>query len=161
MSSTPIPGASTRAERSPGEDLAFSDRWGESTERSRARRAVAAVKRRRLFRSRGAVLSAIAVVAVSGVGAAGAGAHNVGGSTGGGSAGGNVALEQIALCESGGDPTAVSPDGLYRGKYQFSRETWTAIGGTGDPAAAPESVQDQMAAQLYAQAGTSPWPNCG
>ena len=161
MSSTPIPGASTRAERSPGEDLAFSDRWGQSIERSRARRTASAIKRRRHFRSRGAVLSAIAVLAVSGAGAGAAGAHYVGGSTGEGSTSATGALEQIALCESGGDPTAVSPDGLYRGKYQFSRETWAAMGGTGDPAAAPESVQDELAAQLYAQAGTSPWPNCG
>ena len=29
-------------------------------------------------------------------------------------------LEAIASCESGGDPTIVSSDGSYRGKYQFS-----------------------------------------
>src|SRR5205823_11235122 len=28
-------------------------------------------------------------------------------------------LNAIASCESGGDPTAVSADGAYRGKYQF------------------------------------------
>ena len=28
-------------------------------------------------------------------------------------------LEAIAACESGGDPTAVSADGTYHGKYQF------------------------------------------
>src|SRR3954454_23432941 len=27
-------------------------------------------------------------------------------------------LDSIAACESGGDPTAVSSDGTYRGKYQ-------------------------------------------
>jgi peptidoglycan hydrolase-like protein with peptidoglycan-binding domain len=69
-------------------------------------------------------------------------------------------LARIAQCESGGDPTAVSPDGRYRGKYQFSRATWRAMGGSGDPAAAPESVQDAMAAKLLAARGTSPWPNC-
>ena len=69
-------------------------------------------------------------------------------------------LQSIARCESGGDPTAVSPNGRYRGKYQFSRETWRAIGGTGDPAAAPESVQDRLALKLYRREGTSPWPNC-
>ena len=69
-------------------------------------------------------------------------------------------LERIAECESGGDPTAVSADGRYRGKYQFSRATWRAMGGSGDPAAAPESVQDAMAAKLLAARGTSPWPNC-
>jgi Transglycosylase-like domain/Putative peptidoglycan binding domain len=69
-------------------------------------------------------------------------------------------LERIAQCESGGDPTAVSADGRYRGKYQFSRATWRAMGGSGDPAAAPESVQDAIAAKLLAAEGTSPWPNC-
>jgi hypothetical protein len=69
-------------------------------------------------------------------------------------------LERIARCESGGDPTAVSVDGRYRGKYQFSRATWRAMGGSGDPAAAPESVQDAMAAKLFAARGASPWPNC-
>jgi hypothetical protein len=35
------------------------------------------------------------------------------------------------------------------------------MGGTGDPAAAPESEQDQRAAALLAARGTSPWPVCG
>lgn len=69
-------------------------------------------------------------------------------------------LEAIAQCESGGDPTAVSPSGQYRGKYQFDRATWKSLGGKGDPAAAPERRQDKLAAKLYARAGTTPWPNC-
>ena len=69
-------------------------------------------------------------------------------------------LERIARCESGGDPGAVSPDGRYRGKYQFSRATWRALGGTGDPAKAAEAEQDRRAAALLARSGTSPWPNC-
>jgi hypothetical protein len=70
-------------------------------------------------------------------------------------------LEGIAACESGGDPTAVSADGTYRGKYQFSYETWASVGGSGDPAAAPESEQDMRAQMLLDQSGTSPWPVCG
>lgn len=70
-------------------------------------------------------------------------------------------LEAIAACESGGDPTIVSSDGSYRGKYQFSFETWASVGGSGDPAAASESEQDYRAALLYASAGSSPWPVCG
>ena len=70
-------------------------------------------------------------------------------------------LESIAACESGGDPTIVSADGSYRGKYQFSFETWASVGGSGDPAAAPEAEQDYRAALLYAQSGSSPWPVCG
>ena len=69
-------------------------------------------------------------------------------------------LEQIAQCESGGDPTAVSADGRYRGKYQFDRETWRSVGGRGDPAKAPEREQDRRAARLLARDGTKPWPNC-
>jgi peptidoglycan hydrolase-like protein with peptidoglycan-binding domain len=70
-------------------------------------------------------------------------------------------LEQIAQCESGGDPAAVSASGQYRGKYQFSRETWRSVGGTGDPAKAPEAEQDSRAAALLAREGTTPWPVCG
>lgn len=70
-------------------------------------------------------------------------------------------LESIAACESGGDPTIVSADGSYRGKYQFDYGTWASVGGSGDPAAAPEAEQDYRAALLYAQAGSSPWPVCG
>jgi hypothetical protein len=69
-------------------------------------------------------------------------------------------LRAIARCESGGDPTAVSPDGRYRGKYQFSRATWRALGGTGDPAAAPEAEQDRRAAMLMRRQGPSAWPAC-
>jgi hypothetical protein len=70
-------------------------------------------------------------------------------------------LESIALCESGGDPTVVSSDGSYRGKYQFSYGTWASVGGSGDPAAASEAEQDYRAALLYTSAGSSPWPVCG
>ena len=77
---------------------------------------------------------------------------------------GSISLETlnaIASCESGGDPTAVSSDGTYRGKYQFDYGTWESVGGSGDPAAAPEAEQDYRAALLYAQSGSSPWPVCG
>lgn len=70
-------------------------------------------------------------------------------------------LDAIGACESGGDPTAVSSDGSYRGKYQFDYGTWESVGGSGDPAAAPEQEQDYRAALLYAQSGSSPWPVCG
>ena len=70
-------------------------------------------------------------------------------------------LARIAECESGGNPRAVSSNGMYRGKYQFSRETWRAMGGKGDPAKAPERVQDRLALKLYRQSGTAPWPTCG
>lgn len=74
--------------------------------------------------------------------------------------GATATLARIAKCESGGNPRAVSRTGRYRGKYQFSRATWRAMGGTGDPAEAPEAEQDRVAAKLLAQQGTAPWPNC-
>ena len=70
-------------------------------------------------------------------------------------------LARIAQCESGGDPTAVSADRRYFGKYQFSRATWRAVGGRGNPARASEAEQDQRALILYEREGTSPWPVCG
>jgi hypothetical protein len=73
----------------------------------------------------------------------------------------SAVLEQIARCESGGDPTAVSANGLYRGKYQFSRETWQGVGGSGDPAAAGAAEQDRRAAILLRVQGRSAWPTCG
>ena len=69
-------------------------------------------------------------------------------------------LQAIAACESGGNPSTDTGNGFY-GKYQFTQETWQAVGGTGNPAAAPEAEQDRRAAQLYAQAGPSQWPVCG
>jgi Transglycosylase-like domain/Putative peptidoglycan binding domain len=70
-------------------------------------------------------------------------------------------LARIAQCESGGNPTAISSSGRYRGKYQFTRSTWRSLGGSGDPAKASEAQQDQMALALYQQRGTQPWPVCG
>ena len=69
-------------------------------------------------------------------------------------------LAKIAECESGGDPTAVSPDGRYRGKYQFSRATWRSLGGEGDPAKASEAEQDRLARVLLDKQGPSAWPSC-
>jgi Transglycosylase-like domain/Putative peptidoglycan binding domain len=70
-------------------------------------------------------------------------------------------LERIAQCESGGDPTAVSANRRYFGKYQFSRATWRAVGGRGNPARASEAEQDRRARILYRREGTAPWPVCG
>jgi Transglycosylase-like domain len=77
------------------------------------------------------------------------------------SGGASPQLEAIAACESGGNPSAIGGGGAYRGKYQFDYGTWASVGGSGDPAAAPESEQDARAAMLLARSGTSPWPVCG
>jgi hypothetical protein len=73
----------------------------------------------------------------------------------------SATLQAIAACESGGNPSAIGGGGAFRGKYQFTRETWAAMGGSGDPAAAPEYVQDRLAAKLYATSGAGQWPVCG
>jgi lysozyme family protein len=70
-------------------------------------------------------------------------------------------LARIARCESGGNPRAVSPNRRYFGKYQFSRATWRAVGGRGNPARASEAEQDRRARILYLREGTKPWPVCG
>lgn len=71
-------------------------------------------------------------------------------------------LVRIAECESGGNPRAISPDGRYRGKFQFSRDTWKTYGGRGDdPAMASEAHQDRIALKLYRARGAGPWPTCG
>jgi hypothetical protein len=98
---------------------------------------------------------------MSALGLSGSATTSAQSSGGGTSSAPTAALARIAQCESGGDPTAVSASGVYRGKYQFTRETWADMGGSGDPAAASEAEQDRMAAKLYAQRGSAPWPVCG
>jgi resuscitation-promoting factor RpfB len=67
----------------------------------------------------------------------------------------------LAQCESGGNPRAVSPDGRFRGLYQFTLDTWHSLGGSGDPIDASSSEQTYRAQLLYRRAGDAPWPTCG
>jgi uncharacterized protein YabE (DUF348 family) len=67
----------------------------------------------------------------------------------------------LANCESGGRPNAVSGTGTYRGMYQFSQQTWNAVGGSGDPAAASAEEQTYRAQLLYNRSGAGQWPHCG
>ena len=69
----------------------------------------------------------------------------------GGRGGASAALARIARCESGGNPRAVSADGRYFGKYQFSKPTWRSVGGTGNPARASEAEQAARADPLPAR----------
>ena len=72
----------------------------------------------------------------------------------------SATLASIRACESGGDYTAVSPNGLYYGAYQFHPDTWASVGGSGNPAAASPAEQD-MRAQMMLDAGRrGEWPNC-
>jgi hypothetical protein len=67
----------------------------------------------------------------------------------------------LAQCESGGNPRATNPSGKYRGLYQFSRETWASVGGSGDPAAASPAEQTKRAQMLLDRSGAGQWPECG
>ena len=77
-------------------------------------------------------------------------------------------LARLRTCESGGDYTAVSRSGAFRGAYQFNRTTWNGVaarhfsGYVGvDPAHAPPVVQDAMTQRLWGERGRAPWPVCG
>ena len=78
-----------------------------------------------------------------------------------GSGGDGLNWAALAECESGGDPTIVSSNGLYHGLYQFSVSTWKSVGGTGLPSAASAAEQTSRAKLLYQRSGADPWPVCG
>ena len=78
------------------------------------------------------------------------------------------ALARLRNCESGGDYTAVSYRGWYRGAYQFDQATWDSVASRTmpdlialDPAQASPPDQDSMARALYVERLWSPWPTCG
>ncbi|MEU4391874.1 transglycosylase family protein [Kribbella sp. NPDC023855] len=71
------------------------------------------------------------------------------------------AWAKVANCESSGNPRAVSANGKYYGLFQFDRQTWRSVGGSGSPAQASAAEQLMRAKKLYAQRGASPWPVCG
>lgn len=76
------------------------------------------------------------------------------------SSGVDAHLWRIAACESGTDPTAVSPTGRYRGAWQFSLATYHAYGGVGDPVNASIDTQLVVARAVYAGQGPGAWPVC-
>lgn len=66
----------------------------------------------------------------------------------------------LARCESGGNASIISSNGLYYGLYQFSLGTWRAMGGTGLPSDASAAEQTQRAQALQARSGWGQWPAC-
>ena len=72
----------------------------------------------------------------------------------------SAAWRKVAQCESGGNPRAVNPAGYY-GLFQFDKQTWRSVGGSGNPANASAAEQLMRAKRLYAQRGAQPWPVCG
>ncbi|MDD9207635.1 ubiquitin-like domain-containing protein [Georgenia sp. 10Sc9-8] len=67
---------------------------------------------------------------------------------------------KLAQCESGGDPTVVSANGLYYGLYQFTVGTWQSVGGTGLPSQASPAEQTKRAQMLQQRSGWGQWPHC-
>ena len=66
----------------------------------------------------------------------------------------------IVMCESGGNYGAVNPSSGAGGAYQILPSTWQLYGGHGSPQDAPKSEQDSIAAQIWADSGSSAWV-CG
>ncbi len=77
-----------------------------------------------------------------------------------GSAPSSGVWSQLAACESGGNPSIVSSNGLYHGLYQFSVGTWQAVGGSGLPSQASAGEQLKRAKILQANSGWGQWPAC-
>jgi hypothetical protein len=77
----------------------------------------------------------------------------------------NPFLQCIVQAESGGNYQAVSPNGLYRGAFQFSQPTWNFAAqsaGRPDlvgvpPNQASKADQDSLAVALYSLDGERPW----
>ncbi len=70
---------------------------------------------------------------------------------------------RTAECESGGNPKAIGGGGLYRGAFQFMRETWATSPKSpgGDPIKYSYRTQAVVAVALMHRDGRGPWPVCG
>lgn len=81
-------------------------------------------------------------------------------SGGGGSAPSSGVWASLAQCESGGNPSIVSANGMYHGLYQFTVSTWQSVGGSGLPSQASAAEQTKRAQMLQARSGWGQWPAC-
>jgi septal ring factor EnvC (AmiA/AmiB activator) len=66
----------------------------------------------------------------------------------------------IVICESGGDYGAVNPSSGAGGAYQILPSTWELYGGQGEPQNGSKEEQDRIAAEIWADSGSSAWV-CG
>jgi hypothetical protein len=66
----------------------------------------------------------------------------------------------IVMCESGGNYSALNPSSGAGGAYQILPSTWQLYGGQGEPQDAPKAEQDRIAAEIWADSGSSAWV-CG
>lgn len=64
--------------------------------------------------------------------------------------------------ESGGNYSAVSPSGMYRGAYQMDNDFWVTYGNddslAGHHETASPAAQDAAAARGLRARGLAPWP---
>ncbi|MFI5776323.1 transglycosylase family protein [Nocardia sp. NPDC051570] len=68
--------------------------------------------------------------------------------------------DAVAECESSGNWGANTGNGFYGG-LQFTQGTWSANGGSGNPAHAGRSEQIRVAENVLATQGPGAWPVCG
>ncbi|MEX2395039.1 MAG: transglycosylase family protein [Actinomycetota bacterium] len=69
---------------------------------------------------------------------------------------------RVAKCESSLNPKALSPNGTYRGLWQFSLATWNEYDPpANDPIKVNAKKQTEVAYRLYLDRGWQPWPTCG
>jgi len=66
----------------------------------------------------------------------------------------------IVMCESGGNYSALNPSSGAGGAYQILPSTWELYGGQGEPQNASKTEQDRIAAEIWADSGSSAWV-CG
>jgi LysM repeat protein len=75
------------------------------------------------------------------------------------SSGGGTVWDRLAQCESGGNWSISTGNGYYGG-LQFSQGSWSAAGGSGNPADASREEQIRVAQNLQSQQGWGAWPAC-
>ena len=88
--------------------------------------------------------------------------RNTSSSGGGGTVSGASTLGKwapIAECESNGNPSINTGNGYY-GMYQFSLQSWRAVGGSGLPSDASVEEQTRRAEMLLDLQGWGAWPSC-
>jgi muramidase (phage lysozyme) len=66
----------------------------------------------------------------------------------------------IVMCESGGNYSALNASSGAGGAYQILPSTWQLYGGQGEPQNASKQEQDRIAAEIWADSGSSAWV-CG
>jgi len=66
----------------------------------------------------------------------------------------------IVMCESGGNYSALNASSGAGGAYQILPSTWDLYGGQGEPQNASKAEQDKIAAEIWADSGSSAWV-CG